>query len=184
MAAATIRASYYGGAAGEPAGATAETGITFSESDAQAPASGTAPVSIPTSTGTAFSWIMLLAFEVTGTGTTSINNRTIRYASGVTAGLAVFFDNQATYRQPASGNAPPNSGSAGPATPAVTGAGGGDGYVALTTSPQQWDNTSSSTGTTGRKGNFVELVFAVDNSYAGGGGQAALPNLTLAYDEF
>ena len=181
---ATIRASYYGNSASEPAGATAETGITFSESNAQVPAAGTAPVSIPTATGTAYSWIMLLSFEVTGTSTTSINNRTARLASAITSGLAIFFGNTSTYRNPASGNAPADSGSAGPATPTPVGTSAPGSYTALTTSAQQWDNTTSATSSTGRKGNFLELVAAVDNSYAGGGGQASLPNLTLAYDEF
>lgn len=184
MAAATIRASYYGNSVGEPAGVTAETGITFSNSNAQAPASGTAPISIPTTTGTNYSWPMLLAFEVTGTGTTSINNRTIKYASGVTAGSQVFWANQPTYRNPAGSMQPTASGSNGPATPTPAGAGAPGAYAAITTSPQQWDNTSTSTGTTGRKGNFVELVYGVDATYAGGGGQETLPNLTLTYDEF
>jgi len=184
MAAATIRASYYGASAGEPAGVTAETGITFSKSDAQVPSAGTSPVSIPTATGTNYSWIMLLAFEVTVTGTTSINNRTIKYASSVTSGSAVFFGNTATYRQPASGNKPTDSGSAGPATPTPAGANAPGSYTALTTSAQQWDNTTSATSSTGRKGNFCELVYGVDNSFAGGGGQEALPNLTMTYDEF
>lgn len=184
MAAATIRASYYGASAGEPAGVTAETGITFSKSDAQVPAAGTAPVSIPVATGTNYSWIMLLAFEVTGTGTTTINNRTVKYASSVTAGSAVFFGNTSTYRQPASGNKPTDSGSNGPATPTPAGSNAPGSYTALTTSAQQWDNTSTVTSSTGRKGNFCELVYGVDFTYAGGGGQEALPNLTMQYDEF
>lgn len=182
--AATIRVSYYGASAGEPAGSTAETGITFSRSDAKVPAAGTAPTPIPTATGTNYSWIMLLAFEVTATDTTSINNRTVRYATSVTAGLALFFGNTSTYRQPASGNKPADSGSAGPATPTPAGANAPGSYTGLTTSAQQWDNTTTATSSTGRKGNFCELVFGADNSYAGGGGQAALPNLTMAYDEF
>jgi hypothetical protein len=180
---ATVRVSYYGASATEPAGVNAETGVTFSLSDAQAPASGTSPVPIPTATGTDYSWIMLLALEVTASSTTSISNRTVAFATSATAGLALFFGDQATYRQPASGNKPANSGSAGPATPTPAGAGAPASYAGFTTSPQTFDATSVSTGSTGRNGDFSELVFAVDNSYAGGGGQAALPNLSYGYDE-
>jgi hypothetical protein len=180
---ATVRASYFGGSAGEPAGSTAETGIVFSESDAKAPAAGTAPIQIPTATGTAYSWIMLLALEVTATAATSLSNRTIKLASAITSGLAIFFAQQATYRQPASGNAPANSGSNGPATPTPAGSGAPGSYAALTTSPQTWDSGSDSAGSAGRNGDFVELVAGVDFSFAGGGGQSALPNLTITYDE-
>lgn len=181
--AATVRVSYYGNSVGEPAGATAETGITFSLSNAQAPAAGVSPVQIPASTGTIFSWIMLLALEVTGTSTTTINNRTAKYASAVTAGLELFWSDQPTYRNSAGTMRPSASGSDGPATPTPAGAGAPGVYAALTTSPQQWDNTGVATSGAGRNGDFIELVFGVDSSYAGGGGQAALPNLTVTYDE-
>ncbi len=180
---ATVRASYYGASASEPAGVSAEGGVTFSESDAQAPAAGVSPVQIPGSTGTAYSWIMLLALEVTATAATTISNRKIKLASSMTSGLALFFAQQPTYRRPASGNAPADSGSAGPATPTPVGADAPGSYTAMTTSLQTWDSGSDSAGATGRSGDFVELVFAVDNSYAGGGGQASLPNLNLSYDE-
>ncbi len=186
MAVAVVRVSYYGASASEPAGANAETGITFSLSDAQAPASGTAPVSIPTATGTNYSYIMLLALEVTTISSapvTSLSNRTIRYASGVTAGSQIFWANQPTYRQPAAGNKPANAGTAGPATPTPAGASAPGSYAAITTSAQQWSATGVSSGATGRNGNFVEIVYGVDNTYAGGGGQEVLPNLTITYDE-
>lgn len=181
--AATVRVSYYGASAAEPAGSTAETGITYSLSDAKQPASGTSPVQIPTSTGTNYSWIMLLALEVTATAATAITNRTAKLATAITSGLAIFWADQATYRRPVSGNKPSDSGSAGPATPTPAGSGAPGSYAALTTSPQQWDNTSVSAGSTGRNGDFIETVGAVDSSYAGGGGQAALPDLTVTYDE-
>jgi hypothetical protein len=170
--AATIRCSYYGASASEPAGVTAETGIKLARADAQ---TSTTPTPIPTSTGTNYSWYMLLAFEVTGTGATSISNRRIAAASSFTSGILIFFKDQATYTQPSSGNKPTDSGSAGPATPST--------YTNVTTSNQLWDNTSTSTGTTGRKGDFCQIVGGVDNSYAGGGGNAALPNLSMVYDE-
>lgn len=181
--AATVRASYFGGAAGEPAGATAETGITFSKSDAQAPAAGTSPIDKPSPTGTNYSWIMQIALEVTATSTTTINNRKIRFATAVTAGLQCFWGDQSTYRQPASGNKPTDSGSAGPATPTPAGAGAPASYTAFSTTLTLFDNTSVATSGAGRNGHFSELVFGVDNTYAGGGGQASLPNIEISYDE-
>lgn len=181
--AATVRVAYFGGSAGEPAGANAESGIVFSESDAQAPAAGTSPVSIPQATGTAYSWIMQLALEVTATDSTTLTAMDIRRASAPTSGLEVFYGVQPTYRQPAGSNAPPDSGSAGPATPTPTGAGAPGSYVATSTSFVQYDAGGDSASTLGRKGDFTELVAAVDNSYAGGGGQVALPNLEYQYDE-
>lgn len=182
MAAATVRASYYGASGSEPAGSTAETGIVLSRSDAKAPAAGTAPTPKPAATGTAFSWIMLLALEVTGTGTTLISNRQIAASAGFTSGLNVFFGAQATYRQPASGNKPPDSGSNG-ATPAVTGAGAPASYAAITTTPATWDAGSDATSGAGRNGDFAECVFSVDNTYAGGAGALSLGNLLMTYDE-
>lgn len=180
--AATVRASYYGGSGTEPAGSTAETGITFSRSDAKAPAAGTSPIPKPTSTGTNYSWIMQIALEVTGTASTSLSNRTIALSTTITSGTRLWVGNQATYRQPASGNKPTDSGSAGPATPTATGSGTPAAYATIGTAATTWDSTSTA-GTVVRNGNFAELVFGVDNSYAGGGGQLSLPNLLLTYDE-
>ncbi len=180
--AATVRASYYGASAGEPAGVTAETGITFSESDAQAPAAGTSPITIPAATGTDFSWIMLLALEVTATDSTTGTNFDFRRATAPSAGLELWADNQPTYRQPASGNNPPSQGSNG-ADPVPTGAGSPADYAAATTSFAVYDATGASFGTTGRKGDFLECVLAVDNLFLGGGGQAAFPDIEIQYDE-
>jgi hypothetical protein len=182
MAAATVRMSYWSGAS--PTSASAETGIVFSRSEAQAPAAGTAPIPIPTSTGTNYSWIMQLGLEVTSTGTTSINNRTIKYASSETAHTRVWFADQATYRRAVSGNKPTDSGTGSVATPTPAGSGAPGSYTALTTSAQVWDNTTVATSSAALNGDYVELVFGVDNSYTSGGGQVTLPNLTITYDEF
>lgn len=182
MAAATVRASYFGASGTEPAGSTAETGIVFSRSDAKAPSAGTSPIPKPTATGTAFSWIMQLALEVTATGTTSITNRKIAASGAFTSGLNVFFGVQGTYRQPASGNKPSDSGSNG-ATPATAGAGAPASYAAVTTTPATVDNASVATSGAGRNGGFAECVFAVDNTYAGGAGAISLGNLLFTYDE-
>lgn len=181
--AATVRADYYGGSAGEPAGVSAETGIVYSLSDAQAPASGTAPISKPAGAGTAFSYIMLLALNVTASAATSLFNRTIAFGSVVTSGSTVFFADQPTYRQPSGGNHPAPDGSDGPATPSPAGGGAPGSYAEITTTPQGWDASSVSAGVTGRNGDFVELVFGVDSTYAGGSGRETLPDHSLAYDE-
>lgn len=173
--AATVRASYYGGAATEPAGVTAETGGTLSRSDALAPASGTAPVPVPTSAGTNYSWIQLHALEVTATDATSISNRTVKLGSALPTGAFVYFKQQATYAQPASGNKPADNASTNAAVPA--------GYTLLTTSAQTYDAGTDSAGTLGRSGDFCELVGGVDNNYAGGAGQVTLPNVVYTYDE-
>ena len=58
------------------------------------------------------------------------------------------------------------------------------GFTRATTSLQVYDNTSTSTGSTGRNGTYCETVFGVDFSYAGGAGSAvSLPDLRLVYDE-
>lgn len=170
--AATIRVSYFGGNATEPAGANAEGGTKFNREDTLA--GTTTPVPIPTATGTNYSWIKLLALEVTGTAATSITNRKVALASSPTTGLAVHFKANNTYAQPASGNKPADSGSNG-AVPST--------YTQVTTSAQSYDNASASANSTGRNGQFCQLVFGVDYTYTGGGGQASLPNLLFTYDE-
>lgn len=172
--AATVRASWFGGAGSEPAGDSVESGFTLSRSDAKAPGSGTSPVPVPSSAGTNYSWIQLWALEVTGTDSTSISNRTIRLASSLATGLYLWFKQQTTYQQPASGNKPTDSGSDA-ATPA--------GYTLLTTSPQTYDSGSDSAGSTGRSGDFAEVVGGVDSSYTGGAGQGSYPDVIIGYDE-
>jgi hypothetical protein len=155
--------------------ANAEGGICFNLADNATDT--TTPISVPTSTGTVFSWIKNLALAVTGTGTTTITNRTVAMGSSPSTGLALFWKDVAvaSYAQAASGNRPSSSGSNG-ATPA--------GYTAMTTSPVQYDNTSHSSGSTGPNGDMATCVLGVDHSYVGGAGTAiALPNILLSYDE-
>lgn len=179
---ATIRASWYGGSASEPAGVTAETGVVISTSDAEAPGVGTAPILHPSATGTNFSYPMLLALEVTVTSATAITDRTIAASGAFTTGLGFFFADQPTYRQPGSGNQPAASGSNG-ATPTPRGTSAPGSYTGITTSPQGWDATSHSAGAAGRNGDFVELVGSVSNNFAGGSGQDSQGNLLLRYTE-
>jgi hypothetical protein len=155
--------------------ANAEGGVTFNLADS---ITSTTPVSVPTSTGTNYSWIKNLVLAVTGTGTTTINNRTIAMGSSPSTGLKLHWKDVAvaSYAQAASGNRPTASGSNG-ATPA--------GYTNMTTSPAQYDNTSVATSGTGANGDLAVCVLGVDNSYVGGAGSAiALPNILIAYDEF
>lgn len=176
--AATVRADYYGASATEPAGVTAETGITYSLDDAE---NGTTPVVIPNSTGTNFSWYKLLALDVTATAATSLSNRKVSQASTpTTQGIKQWFLDQATYTQPSGANKPADNGSSNGATPT--------GYTAISTTPATWDATSHSAGSSGRNGDFCQIVMGVDTTalVANGGpgpGSITLQTLTLAYDE-
>lgn len=174
----TVRISYYGASATEPAGVNAEAGFTFGLADSLD--SHTSPVTIPSGapsgTGTAFAWQKNFALEITATAATAITNRQVKMASSPATGLFLAWKDNPTYTQPASGNKPTDSGSNGANPPT--------GYTAMTTSFAQYDNTSHSAGSTGRNGDFCTVVAAVDGTYAGGAGSAtALPNLVISYDE-
>jgi hypothetical protein len=174
MAAATVRADYYGASATLPAGVTAETGAAWSLDDAK---SGTTAIAIPSTTGTNYSWYKYLGLDVTATGTTTLTNRTVASSATLTTGLFLYWQAtaSASYTQPSSGNKPANSGSNG-ATPA--------GYTLMTTTPAQYDNTSVATSGTGLNGKLAQIVFGVDNTYTAGAGSAiSLGNLLIAYDE-
>jgi hypothetical protein len=172
--AATIRMSYYGGNASEPAGVTAESGFKMNKADS---ISGTTPVSKPTATGTNFTYVKQLALEVTGTGSTTIGTLQVKRGSAPSTGLELHFLGSATYLDQTGGTgAGSDSGSNG-ASPS--------GYTAMTTSYQTYDATTGiSTGSTGRKGNFCRVVCGVDNTYAGGAGSAiSLPDVSIQYTE-
>lgn len=172
--AATIRMSYYGANASEPAGVTAESGFKFNKADS---ISGTTPISKPTATGTAFSYVKQLALEVTGTGTTTIGTLQVKMGSSPSTGLGLHFLGNATYLDQTGGTgAGSDSGSNG-ASPS--------GYSAMTTSYQTYDATTGiSTGSTGRKGTFCRTVCGVDNNYAGGAGTGiSLPDISIQYTE-
>ena len=177
--AATIRAYCATGATPTLASADSadSASIKYGRDDSQ---SSTATIPIPTSTGTHYSYLKYLLLDVTVTGATSISNRKISIASALATGLTLWFKDQATYTQnngtqgTAAGNYPADAGTNG-ATPA--------GYTAVTTTPTLWDNSSVSSGSSGRSGDYVQTVLGVDNTFTGGGGTATLPNLQLAYDE-
>lgn len=155
--------------------ASAEGGICFDLADSATDT--TTPISVPTSTGTVFSWIKNLVLAVTVTGTTNISNRNIFMSGSPSTGLALFWQAVAvaSYAQAASGNRPASSGSNG-ATPA--------GYTAMTTSAVQYDNTSVATSGTGPNGKMAVVVLGVSGNYVGGAGTAiALPSIEIQYDE-
>jgi len=171
MAAAVVQLQVATGSG--PTLSNGESGFKYNREDT---ISGTTAVPIPTATGTNYSWLKWLALVVTTLGTTTMSNRRIQLSATETSGLAIFFQGNATYAQASSGNLPAASGSNGPATPA--------GFTRATTSLQVYDNTSTSTGSTGRNGTYCETVFGVDFTYAGGAGSAvALPDVRLVYDE-
>ena len=154
--------------------ATAETGATMNLADSL---TSTTPISIPTSTGTNFSWIKNFVLYVTATGTTTISNRNIYMSTSPATGLQLFWKAVAvaSYVQAATGNRPAASGSNG-ATPAD--------YTLMTTSPVQYDNTGVSSGSTGPNGSMAVCVMGVDNSYVGLPGSAiVLPSFKIQYDE-
>lgn len=172
MGAATVQGQI--GTGSSVSWASAEGGITFNLADS---ATATTPISIPTSTGTNFSWIKNLVLAVTGTGTTNISNRNIYMSTSPSTGLALFWKAVAvaSYAQTASGNRPTASGSNG-ATPA--------GYTAMTTSAAVYDSSSVATSGTGPNGSMAVCVIGVDNTYVGGAGSAiSLPSMKLQYDE-
>jgi hypothetical protein len=189
VAAATVMIRHYNGASGTASATNIDTG----DSSPSTPKWGlddatvsTAAITIPTVANTSTSsWYKALGFTVTVAGTTSIGNRKVWYDAATPnamPGHAQFFFKgvaAGSYAQAASGNKPVD-GTTGPSTPS--------GYTVMSTTPQAWDVTSPpnsiSTATTGLKGDHVYIVFAVDNTYAGGANSAtSLPNLHFSYDE-
>ena len=177
--AATVKA--YAATVATPTLASADSAdsasIKYGRDDSQ---SSSATIPIPTATGTHYSYLKYLLLDVTVTGATSISNRKISVASALATGLALFFKDQPTYTQnngtqgTAAGNYPADAGTNG-ATPS--------GYTAMTTTPQAWDTSSVSSGSTGKNGDYCQVVFGVDNTWTGGGGAATLPNIKMDYDE-
>jgi hypothetical protein len=158
-----------------PTVSNAEAGIGFGLADAVD--AGSSPVTKPTSPGTNYSYYKTLHLGVDTAGTTTISDRKIRMASTPATGLYLFFkDGGTTYTQATSSNKPPDDSGTNGAVPS--------GYTAMSTSFQTWDATAVSSGTTGRNGNYVIVVFGVGNNYTGSPGPAvSLPNIELQYLE-
>ena len=173
MGAATVQAQI--GTGSSVSYANAEGGATWNREDSLS--GNTTPSPIPLAAGTDYSYIKSFVLAVTVTGTTAMTNRTIKYSGGVT-GLTISFKDvaQASYAQAASGNKPADNVGTNGATPST--------YTAMTTSAQQWDNTSHATSGSGANGDLVVCVLGIDFTYAGGPGNAnSAPTLTLSYDE-
>jgi hypothetical protein len=172
--ASTLRISYWnGGSDTAGAGATAEGGVKFNRENTL---TGTTPIPIPTATGTNYSWEKHLGLEVTSDGSTTISNRKVHHASGITTGLELFFKATTSYFTPDGTDITDNASTNG-ADPA--------GYTAMSTSAQTYDadSVASNTGTA-VNGDYCTVVLGVSNNYAGGAGSAiALPTLTFTYDE-
>lgn len=171
--AATMQAQ--GATGASPTWANIEGGCKYNRADSFSSAT---PTPKPTATGTNYSWMKNTVLAVTGTGSTSINNRRISMGSSPATGLKLHWKTVpvASYAQSASGNQPSAAGSNG-AVPS--------GYTEMTTTPAVYDNTTVATSATGPNGDMAVLALGVDNSYAGGGGNAiALPSVIYTYDEF
>lgn len=171
--AAVVEASIYTGAG--PTRASAESGgVTFGTSDAVL---STSPVVKPvTADSTNYSWYKVFGLHVSsGGGTTDISNRDIYLGSALATGLYLFFDAAATYTQAAGGNKPADSTASDGAVPTD--------YTLLTESPQLYDAASEAATNSARNGDYVQVVAGVGTSFAGGAGDASLPNILLDYDE-
>jgi hypothetical protein len=179
MGAATILA--YAATGATPTLATAEGGVSWSRDDS---ITGVTPIPIPSATGNHYSLLRYLCVYVTVAGSTNVTNRTIREASATPTGTQLLWLDQATYTQntgtqgTSAGQYPVDDTAANgtiPGTPA---------WAAVGTSTSQWDNTSHSTGSTGRNGDYVQVCLQVSGNCTSGAGSAVpRPNLILAYDE-
>lgn len=156
--------------------------VTFGRDDL---AVSTAPVPIPTSTGTKFSYLKYVCLDVTTAGSTTISNRTIALGAAAPTGIGVYTltGGQGTYTQnngtqgTAAGNYPADTSSA---LAAPTG------YTALSTSAYTYDASSVSSGTTGPNGKYAQTIVGVDNTFTGGGGSIQVGGangLVLTYNE-
>lgn len=181
---ATVQAQFFGASATLPAGANAETGITFNRIDTQ---TGTTPVPIPVSAGVNFSYLKALCLAVTATSTTTINNRTIRLSGSIASGLGIHWKTvtQANYGsqldQTSATKAPTDTTGTNNAGTAPSG------YTAATTSAVAWEASSGTSQSTSSTGigtvPLLATLLAVDATYAGGPGSASLGNIVLGYDE-
>lgn len=92
---AEVRVSWYGGSATEPAGVSAETGVSLDRSDSQ---TGTEPVVMPpTSPGTTYSAMKQVALEVLTTSTTTLTHGTVRATGRMPPGINWVYQAHTTY---------------------------------------------------------------------------------------
>src|SRR5678815_332962 len=173
MAAAVVRASHGTGAS--VTWATAEGGLKWNRDEGLTVT--TAPIPIPTSAGTNYSWIKNLALEVTTTGTTNMSNRRISMATSPAAGL--------TYDWKAVADASYVRGNVATITDnATTNDAVPAGYTAMTTTPAVYDAASVATSSAAVNGGMAVCAVGLAFTYAGGPGtNNASPSLTFTYDE-
>lgn len=183
---ATTRVAYASGAG--PTLANAETGIVLSRSEAQAPGAGVAPVPIPNSPGTNYSWPMVLALEVTVASPTVISNR--KLDSNLSwVGARLWYGVLGAYRQSSLANKPPDVATQPLTTPTPTGAGAPGSYNQWPITPTVYDAAGVSANATGVNGAYVELVGGVDSNFdtlnAPFGGSQVYSNgaIQFEYDE-
>ncbi|MGI8404594.1 MAG: hypothetical protein ACR2OE_07495 [Thermomicrobiales bacterium] len=172
MCAAIVRASYASGVG--PTLANAETGAKYNLEETLA--GSTTPVSVPTATGTNFSWSKTFRLEVTTLdAATSLTNLRHNISAAPATGMKLWFRNDATTYARSTAVAAASSGT-NDSTPA--------GYTAAPTTATVYDAGSFPASSVGGKGSYLSLTLGVSNLYAGGGGSAiALPSLLLIYDE-
>lgn len=179
MAQATVRISIWtGSSAGS--GASAESGMVMGKSDALD--SNAAPVTIPSSTGTNFSWYKNLGLECTANAGNDIDNRRVHYVEtggGGTAdlptGMTYHYNAQASYVQSTTPAADSGSDSATPA-----------GYTDMTGSAVAYDNSNPVTTVADGSvnGDYLRFCIGIDSSYASGPGAGVQgPDLRITYDE-
>ncbi len=185
MAAAVIRATHWNGAGADnniDAGASGST-PKWGKDDTTI---STTAITIPSSTGSNYSWYKMLALYVTTAGTTNVTNRKIYYDAStpvsMPTGLKFFFKQiaKASYVQATDANRPADVGTVNgsdPTTPST--------YTAMSTTAQTYDSASEATSTgNSRNGGFAQTILGVASTYTGGANSAlSLPNLHLVYDE-
>ena len=164
-----------------PAGANAETGITFNRADSQ---SGSTPVPIPVSAGVNFAYLKALALAVMATSTTIVYNRTVRLSAGLAGGLGMHWKVVAQSNWGAQLDQSTATKSPADTTGTNNANGAPSGYSVTTTSPVGFDNQDQSSGSTGIGATLLlAMLLAVDATYAGGPGSASLGNIIIGYDE-
>lgn len=170
--AAIVRASFASGAG--PTLANAETGARYNLEETLA--GSTTPVSVPTATGTNFSWPKVFRLEVTTLdAATSLTNLRHNVSAAPGTGMRLWFRNDGVTYVRSTAVAAASSGT-NDSTPA--------GYTAAPTAATVYDAGTFAASTVGGKGSYLSYALGVSFLYTGGGGSAiALPSLNLVYDE-
>lgn len=167
MAAAVMQLTLYTGSTGATTfqiDQTIATPVALLFNTADDNSTTTNPIIVPTTTGTAFSFPKAVALKINTSGTTNITSIGWQLAQTLTTGFFLYFKSLgASYVQ--STAAPASTATAG-ATPPAT-------YTLMNATVQNTQSgvalaTSGAAGTV--VGNYVALLFGVDNTYAAAGG--------------